>query len=281
MEVFHVTNQESNTYPSKRPAGLIKDLTFSLNKGDKAALIGEEGNGKSTLLKLIYNSKLVDGYIEYSGEIIKHNLCIGYLAQELPLNDNTKTIYEFCSINPRFFDFSPKELANIAYRLGLSHDIFYSDQIVGTLSGGEKVKLQLYRILMTNPDILLLDEPSNDIDISTLKWLEAFINSCKQPVLFVSHDETLLEKTANIIIHLERVRRKTLPRYMIAKMSYREYIEKRQSKFKHQEQIARKERSEFEKKMERSTARYTSGWNTSKTPYPALTRPAGGFLKRR
>lgn len=258
---------------------LIQDLNFSLNKGDKVAIIGEEGNGKSTLLKLIFDPTLIDGYAEYSGEIIKHNLCLGYLAQELPPADKTKTVYEYCSANPCFFDRTPKELADIAYRLGLPTDMMYSDQPVGSLSGGEKVKLQFCRILMTNPDILLLDEPSNDIDIDTLEWLEDFINSCRQPVLYVSHDETLIERTANTIIHLELVRRKTLPRHTIAKMTYQEYIKLRQTKLSRQEQIARKEQSEFEQKLEK----YRQIYQRVEHEQNAISRanPGGGRLLKK
>lgn len=65
---------------------LIKDFSLTLNDGDKAAIVGEEGNGKSTLLKLIYDDNLVENYIQYSGEIIKKGLKIGYLAQELDID---------------------------------------------------------------------------------------------------------------------------------------------------------------------------------------------------
>jgi ATPase subunit of ABC transporter with duplicated ATPase domains len=152
---------------------------------------------------------------------------------------------------PSFYNLAPKELSNIAFQLGLSPELFYSDQAIGTLSGGEKVKLQFARILMTQPNVLLLDEPSNDIDIDTLEWLEKFINSCGLPLLFVSHDETLIEKTANVIIHIEQVRRKTLSRYTIEKMPYRQYIDERSSKLSHQDQVARKEQSEYEKQQEK------------------------------
>ena len=63
---------------------------------------------------------------------------------------------------------------------------------------------------MQKPDVLLLDEPSNDIDIETLEYLEKFINNCKIPILFISHDETLIENTANLIIHIEQLRRNTI-----------------------------------------------------------------------
>lgn len=236
---------------SKDLRTIIKGFTFTLNKGDRAVIIGEEGNGKSTLLKLIYDERLVSGYVEYTGGIAKNNTRLGYLAQELTAEQKNQSVFGFCSGAPGFYDMSPKELADIAFQLGLSPDLFYSDQPVGTLSGGEKVKLQFAGILMSGPGVLLLDEPSNDIDIETLEWLENFINTCGLPVLFVSHDETLIERTANVIIHLEQVRRKTMPRYTVERMAYGQYADERLSKLTRQEQLARKEQSEYEKQQEK------------------------------
>lgn len=230
---------------------LLDDFTFSLNSGDKAVIISEEGNGKSTLLKLIYDSRLVDSYVEYTGEILTQGTLMGYLPQEFPPEYKEQTIYAYCTAIPAFSDQNPGELAAIAARLRLPGDIFYSDQLCGTLSGGEKVKLQIAGLQMGRPDIYLLDEPSNDIDIETLEWLEQFINTCGKPVLYVSHDETLIEHTANVIIHLEQIMRKTQPRHTIVRMPYREYISHRESSFLRQEQQAQNERREYRKKMER------------------------------
>lgn len=230
---------------SKDLRTIIEDFSFVLKEGDKAALIGEEGNGKSTLLKLLYDERLVEDYVTYTGEIIKNGMVIGYLAQELSEEDKEKTIYEFCCELPQFYDCKPKELSAIAARLMLSGDFFFSNEPVGILSGGEKVKLQLARILMQQPDILFLDEPSNDIDIKTLEWLENFIREVKLPVLYISHDETLLERTANKIIHIEQIMRKTKPRYTVTAMGYQEYVKRRAQGFIRQEQIAKKERSEY------------------------------------
>lgn len=230
---------------------LIEDFSFALNPGDKAVIIGEEGNGKSTLLKLIYDEELIRGYAEYEGTILKGNSTFGYLAQELSPEEKQKSILEFYSELPSFFELSQRELAEAARQLGMSPDFFYSDQRVGELSGGEKVKLQLAKIMLQRPDILLLDEPSNDLDIDTLEWLENFINSCSMPVLYISHDETLIEHTANLIIHLEQIRRKTLPRHTIARMDYQRYVTERLSKFTHQEQEAVNERIEYRKQQER------------------------------
>lgn len=230
---------------------LIKDFSLTLNDGDKAAIIGEEGNGKSTLLKLIYDDNLVENYIQYSGEIIKKGLKIGYLAQELDIDKKRLSVYEYCSLNDIFFNLLPNELAVIAKRLGIKNELFYSEQIMDSLSGGEKVKVQIACILMEEPDILLLDEPSNDLDIETIEWLQEFINSCKVPVLYISHDEILLENTANMIIHIEQLKRKTESKITIEHLGYSEFVETRLRLLKHQEQIARKERSDYEKQQEK------------------------------
>lgn len=229
---------------------MIEDLSFTLLPGDKAAVIGEEGNGKSTLLKLIAGVEETEEYAEYTGEIIRNGHRLGYLKQELTPEEKELTILQFCEAFENFYMLTPGELSKIGRQLGLDLEFFYSEQMVGSLSGGEKVKLQLARILMEEPDILLLDEPSNDIDLETLGWLEEFINQSSLPILYISHDETLLEHTANMILHLELVQRKKKPRNTVCRMGYREYMENRGSSIARQEQNAKKERSEFNKKME-------------------------------
>lgn len=223
---------------------LVQDFTFALQPGDKCALIGEEGNGKSTLLKLIYDAELVAEYADFEGRIQKNGLVLGYLSQELEEAEKRLTAYEFCCAQPFFLDSSPAEVAAAAAKLGLPLETLYSDQKLDTLSGGEKVKLRMTVLLLLRPDVFLLDEPSNDIDIETLQWMEAFIRESTVPVLYISHDEILLENTANVILHIEQLRRKTMPRHTLARMGYREYIQKRLSRFAHQTKVARKEEEE-------------------------------------
>lgn len=230
---------------------LLRDFTFSLNAGEKAAVIGEEGNGKSTLLKLIFDPVLVEGYAEYSGTVQKDGLLLSYLSQELPGVDGEKTAYEFCAECAAFLESTAGEIASAAGKLRFSQELFYSDRKLKTLSGGEKVKLRMALLLLERPDVLLLDEPSNDLDLETLTWLEGFIRDSAVPVLYVSHDEALIENTANVIIHLEQLRKKTLPRWTVARMGYRQYVDERLSKFQHQEQVARKEREDEKKQQER------------------------------
>ena len=230
---------------------LLENISFTLNSGDKMAIIGEEGNGKSTLLKLIYNEEMVGDYIDYSGEIIRNNQVIGYLAQELTMEEKQMSIYDFMCQMPTFYDVTPKELATLANTLKLSADIFYSEQQMGKLSGGEKIKIQLGRLIMNKSDVLLIDEPSNDLDIETIHWLESFIRETTTPILYISHDEVLLENTANAIVHIEQIKRKMQARVTVVKASYREYVETRARGIAHQEQVARKERNEYEKQQEK------------------------------
>ena len=230
---------------------LVRDFTFSLRPGDKVAVIGEEGNGKSTLLRLILGDPAVEEYIEWSGEILRDGMTLGYLSQELPTEARQKSVYEFCCEESAFLEAVPKELGDTAARLGFSPELFYDGRPVETLSGGESVKLRMALLTLRRPDCYLLDEPSNDLDIPTLQWLERFIRECPQPVLFISHDEMLLENTANRIVHLEQLRKKTLPRWTVARIGYRQYVEERLNKFAHQEQMARKEQAEDRAKMER------------------------------
>ena len=230
---------------------LVERLSFALAPGDRAAIIGEEGNGKSTLLKLLYDPSLIEPYMDWSGEIMDKGLHKGYLAQELTAEQLSQTVFNFCQSYPAFADADPRQLDHIARQVGIDVALFYDWRSMSTLSGGERVKLRLGLLLLSQPDVLLLDEPSNDLDISTLEWLERFLLSCKVPVLYISHDETLLRQTANLIIHLERLQRRTVPRTTVTRIGYAEYVERRQSRFAHQEQMARKEQAEYDAKMEK------------------------------
>ena len=223
---------------------ILEDFSLVLNKGDRAVMIGEEGNGKSTLMKWIYDPELIDDYIEYTGEKTISGERLSYLPQELSEEDKDKSVYEFFPESPYFYDLNPGELAKMAGNFGVEREFFYRDQKMGTLSGGERVKAQMMRILMESPTILLLDEPSNDIDIDTLQLMEKIINEFDGAVLFISHDEVLIEHTANRVIHFEQIRRKTKCRHTVANIPYRQYVDERLHNFEKQEQIALEERRE-------------------------------------
>ena len=230
---------------------ILENFQLTLNPGDKAVIIGEEGNGKSTLIKWIYQPELAEEYTECVGERICTKEKMGYLPQELSGTDCLKTVYEYFSQSDFFYNRTPKELSVMAKRFHVEESFFYSDQKMGSLSGGEKMKAELMRIFMEEPTVLLLDEPSNDMDIDTLKLLEEIIVSWKGIVLYISHDETLIENTANMIIHIEQIARKTKCRYTVARVPYRQYVEQRFQAFEKQKKEAANERSEKKKRDEK------------------------------
>ena len=223
---------------------ILEGFSLVLNDGDRAVMIGEEGNGKSTLMKWIYDPELVEDYIEYSGEKVIKGERLRYLPQELPEQEKGKTVCEYFMEASGFLDKTPRELSKLANDFHVEPEFYYREQTMQTLSGGERVKAQMMRILIDDPTILLLDEPSNDIDIETLELMEKLINSWEHAVLFISHDETLIENTANRVIHFEQIRRKTMCRHTVANIPYRQYVEERLQQFKKQEQIALGERRE-------------------------------------
>ncbi len=230
---------------------LVGGLSFSLNKGDKAVLIGEEGNGKSTILKWIYDENLVSDYIDVNGQKICVGEKLSYLPQELRECDGIKTVYEFLSEEEMFWNCTPKELSMLSAKLGVSFELFYSDQKMKTLSGGERIKIEIAKIMIQHATVLLLDEPSNDLDIETVEWLEEWILSWKGIVLFVSHDETLIERTANVIIHLEQLDHKSESRSTVERVSYAEYVDNRNKRFHNLTRIAAGQKREEQKEQER------------------------------
>lgn len=223
---------------------ILQDFSCVLNPGDKAVMIGEEGNGKSTLLKWLYSPELIEDYAEAEGERIVTGERLAYLPQELAGEERGKTLYEFFVTEPSFLEKTPRELGKMAKDFRIPAEFFYGEQRMGTLSGGEKVKAQMMRLLMAEPTVLLLDEPSNDIDIETLEWLEDLIRNWQQIVLFISHDETLIEGTANMVIHLEQLKRKSVSRYTVMHKIYTEYRQERAAQFERQEQQALNDRRE-------------------------------------
>ena len=257
---------------------LVDDLSFALHAGERAALIGEEGNGKSTLLKWIFDPKMVEGYAEASGQRVVDGK-LGYLPQELPGEDTDLPVCAYLEGACGYYTLSPREVNDVAQRLGLSPALFDEARPMGTLSGGERVKVQLAALLLSRCDILLLDEPSNDLDIETLEWLSGFMNAFPGAVLYISHDEVLLEETADTIVHLEQVRRKTICRCTVSREGYRAYMDQRARQFAHQEQVARFEKADFQKKKDR----YLSIYNAVEHAQESLTRqdPSTGRLLKK
>ena len=265
-----------SVYHDKDLTPLISDLSFTLRAGDRAALIGEEGNGKSTLLRLLAGQDVP--YVTCEGQVLVTG-ARGYLPQELPACEREKSAYEYFADSPVFFDQTPRELAGLAREMDLPQDVFYSAQTLSRFSGGERVKLQMARILMEKPALLLLDEPTNDLDLASVRWLQDFLCRCGIPTVFVSHDEALLERAANVIILLERLRRRQVPRASVWRMDYETFVCTRASGMAHQEQVARKEREEFDAKLRR----YEDIRRKVERDQNAISRqdPAGGRLLKK
>ena len=246
LQIKHLTVRHKKDYRV-----LLEDFNLCVNPGDKCALIGEEGNGKSTLLRLICAPDMAEDYVEYEGEISRTGERFGYLPQELPESLCRHTIYEYLTASDSFYDKSPRELAQLCTKLCFPPERLYSQEPLGILSGGEKIKIQLIRLMIEEPTMLLLDEPSNDLDIETLVWLEDLIQNSPVPVLYISHDETLLERTANRIIHIEQLRHKTTPRCSVVYADYPCYIANRSLQFDKQAQEAKNERRAYDKQLEK------------------------------
>lgn len=248
---------------------LIKDLSLTLNQGDKLAIIGEEGNGKSTLLKSILS---ICEYAEITGNIILKGNRIGHLEQSISEENLNKKVYNFLFKDDSDYYNKLNKLYKYLDLIKLNDDVL--EQTINTLSGGEKVKIRILKLLLDEYDILFLDEPTNDLDIETLEWLEHFINNTNKPVVYVSHDETLLSNTANIILHLEQIMRKTDCRHTLLKISYDDYVNLRLRKINKQTQIAKLEKREFNKQQEKlkkvmQKVEYQQNTITRKDPHGA------------
>jgi ATPase subunit of ABC transporter with duplicated ATPase domains len=225
---------------------IIKDFNLTLNEKDKLAIIGEEGNGKSTLLKSILG---IAPYAEITGNINTHGNRIGYLEQSINKDDLLKNVYDYLFNNQEDYYNKVNNLYKLLDLFKFNDSILEQD--INTLSGGEKVKISLLRIMLEEYDILFLDEPTNDLDIETLEWLEDFIIKCDKPIVYVSHDETLLSKTANMILHLELLKKKTECKHTLLKIDYDTYVDKRIRSIEQQTREAHSERREFTKKMDK------------------------------
>ena len=231
---------------------LVRDLDLVLNPGEKLAIIGEEGTGKSSLIKAIVAPEMLSFYAQLSGNITNHFHQFGYLPQALEKEDLQLTVMDFLYRDLDYVLFDFNLYYKYADQFGLDLDRFDAhNQTLASLSGGERLKVQLLKILATDPDLLILDEPSSDLDLETLQWLEHFIKQSDKAILFISHDESLLARAATAILHLELLKKRTEPRATFYRGSYDQYRQERTEKFEHQLQVAKKEREEHAKKMER------------------------------
>ncbi|WP_288476752.1 ABC-F family ATP-binding cassette domain-containing protein [uncultured Clostridium sp.] len=179
---------------------LIRDFSYIFTKEDRIGIVGDNGVGKSTFLNIIEGIEEFDsGNIEI-GETVK----IGAFSQEgKELNNNLRVI-DFVKEGGEYIptnDGTKISASTLCERFLFDSTMQYS--LIEKLSGGEKRRLQLLRVLMENPNFLILDEPTNDLDIETLKILENFIDEYNGVVLVVSHDRYFLDRICNKIFNFK------------------------------------------------------------------------------
>ena len=178
---------------------LFENFSYIVNKFDRLGIVGENGAGKTTLFKSILGLIPVD----FGTITIGKTINIGYFSQEMPnFNKNIKMIDYLKS----FGEYVETINGKLSASQMLEQYIFppsIQQQFISKLSGGEKRRLQLLTVLMKNPNILFLDEPTNDLDVYTLEILEQYLESFKGAVLVVSHDRYFLDKVANHLLVLE------------------------------------------------------------------------------
>ena len=218
---------------------LLDSISFSINEGERVAIVGQNGSGKSTLLKMIAKIEKVDeGTISIKKDAVVEYLeqgdvadtwkgkCIDILKsafeklnnmhehmQELESKLSSTTNAEELNVLVRqYSNLQEKFMLLGGYDIdlqintvvnGLKIDKTLLDREFSLLSGGERTLINLAKNLLSKPDLLLLDEPTNHLDISRIEWLEGYINTYKGTIIFVSHDRYFLDKVANKVVELD------------------------------------------------------------------------------
>ncbi|MCG6862618.1 MAG: ATP-binding cassette domain-containing protein [Chromatiaceae bacterium] len=211
---------------------LLERVSFSIDKGERVCLVGRNGTGKSTLLRLISGDIQADG-----GELrVTEGVRISHLAQDLPatasdsvfdrvaggLGESADLVREYHDLGRGLGDGTDERLlarlAEVQHRLEasdgwgieqrteriISRLRLDPDATFSTLSGGLQRRVLLARALVSDPDLLLLDEPTNHLDLEAIEWLEAFLAEFQGALLFVTHDRVFQQRLATRILELDR-----------------------------------------------------------------------------
>ena len=218
---------------------ILTGIDFTINKGDKIALIGRNGSGKTTLLKLLVGEYELTKFDDQPSDmILTRNTSIGYL-QQVTFDDETITLeqevrkayQELIDMEARIHallgeleaDHSPaliKRCSDLQERFRLLDGYSYRKEYeaairlfgfsseeksrpLSTFSGGQRTKIAFIRLLLSKPDILLLDEPTNHLDIQAIEWLEGYLRSYRNAVVIVSHDREFLDHIVDQVYEIE------------------------------------------------------------------------------
>ncbi len=172
---------------------LIKGFSTRILQKDKIAIVGKNGAGKSTLLKLLIGEEKADRGIIKVGENIK----VGYLDQRKSMLDDDKDLIEtFCPQGGEYVNVKGRNIHVYGYLREFLFPPEYLTKKIGVLSGGEKTRVALALLFTKNFDVLILDEPTNDLDIPTINILEEYLIDFEGSVIFVSHDRYFVDKVA-------------------------------------------------------------------------------------
>jgi ATP-binding cassette subfamily F protein 3 len=228
---------------------ILDEVDFEIADGQRVGVVGENGSGKSTLLKLLAGLESPTG-----GTIARaRNLTVGYLAQEPARAEAEQTVFEVVAAG------APHTIESweIEYRVeeivaGLGLAPAQLQQPVGTLSGGEKKLVGLGQLLLQAPDLLLLDEPDNHLDLDAKAWLEDFVRRYRGAVVVISHDRYLLDRAVGRILEVEDCR---LEEYAGA---YSYYVEERERRLLRRQELYKVEQDEL-KRLE-ATLRQLKSW---------------------
>ncbi len=176
---------------------LLEDVNFYLNSGDKVGMIGVNGTGKSTFLRILSGELAPD-----EGRISRDpNVQLSFLSQNFDMEpDNTVLQQLFAHYPPEFRELNEYEAKAMLNKLGITD----YDQRVGTLSGGQRKRVALAAALIHPADILLLDEPTNHLDADMTLWLEDWLKRFKGALVMVTHDRYFLERVVNHITEVDR-----------------------------------------------------------------------------
>lgn len=277
---------------------VLKDCSFHLGEHEKAAVVGINGAGKTTLLRILVGELKPDaGVVSFAG-----GKTFGYLSQDAVVNTQNTIYEELLSVKRHLIDLEKElrktellmngakdekleqllkryeelnhsfemqngyayksELTGVLKGLGFSEEEF--DKPVMSLSGGQKTRVALGRLLLQGPDLIFLDEPTNHLDMSSLSWLETYLLNYKGSVLIVSHDRYFLDRIATKIIEIDHAKTTVFSGNYTAYAAKKEMLRQaqrsawlnQQAQIRHQEEVVEKLRSfNREKSIKRAESR--------------------------